>query len=115
MIAGTFNEWFTLAHRVRTPDGLGGFAFSYSEYATERGRMSHLGKAASKSQEREIGQQLQEWVSQIFYCRFGVAIVRGDQITDSSGVNYLVLAVRTPSALPRNHIEAECRQVEAGT
>lgn len=116
MIAGTFNEWFTLAHRVRTPDGQGGFIDTYpTPYATERGRMSHLGKTSSKSQEREIGEQLVEWVNQIFYCRFGVAIVRGDQITDSLGVNYLVLAVRTPSALPRSHVEAECRQVEAGT
>jgi hypothetical protein len=114
MIAGTFNEWFTLAHATRTPDGQGGFVVTHVTYATERGRMSHLGKTSSKSQERLIGEQLTEWISEIFYCRFGVPIVRDDIITDSNGVAYLVLAVRTPSALPRNHIEAECREVQQG-
>lgn len=113
MIAGLFNAWFTLAHRSRTADGSGGFTESYaSSYATERGRMSMLGKTSGRSQERQIGQQLTEWVSHMFYCRTGVPIERGDQITDDNGVNYLVLAVRQPTK--GNHIEAECREVQQG-
>jgi len=115
MIAGTFNEWFTLAHRVRTSDGQGGFTQSYATaYATERGRMSHLGRASSKSSEPLIGEQLEEFVSHLFYCRSAVALERGDQVTDSAGVTYLVLALRRPSAFPRRHIEAECREVQQG-
>jgi hypothetical protein len=114
MIAGTFNEWFTLAHKSRTSDGQGGFTFSFVTYATEHGRMSHLGKGSSRSPEPNIGSQLEEWEAHIFYCRNGVAIQRGDQITDSSGVNYLVLGLRRPSARPIRHIEAECREVQQG-
>ncbi len=115
MIAGTFNEWFTLAHRTRSADGQGGFIESYATtYATEHGRMSHLGKNSSRSQERHMEGQLEEWISHIFYCRPGVPIQRGDQITDSGGVKYLVLATRTPSARPARHIEAECREVQQG-
>jgi len=114
MIAGTFNEWFTLYHKTRTSDGQGGSTYSWTQYATERGRMSHLGRAASKSQEREVGQELAEWITHIFFCRPGVPVERGDQITDSSGVSYLVLAVRAPSAKPARHLEAECREVQQG-
>jgi hypothetical protein len=115
MIAGTFNEWFTLYRKTRTPDTMGGSTYVWTQYATERGRMSHLGKAASKSEESDIGAQLQEWVSHMFYCRSGVPIQRGDQVTDSSAVSYLVLAVRHPSARPARHIECECREVQQGT
>ncbi|MGA9723310.1 MAG: hypothetical protein WBQ86_12710 [Candidatus Binatus sp.] len=114
MIGGTFNEWFQLAHKVRTADGQGGSTFTYLNYASEHGRMSHLGKGSSKSSEPNIGEQLEEWVSHLFFCRAGVAIARGDQITDEGGTNYLVLAIRKPSARPIRHIEAECREVEAG-
>jgi hypothetical protein len=114
MIAGTFNEWFTLRHKARASDGQGGWTYAWTQYATERGRMSRLGRGASRSEERAIGPQLQEWVSHIFFCRPGVLIERGDQITDSAGVNYLVLAVRAPSAKPARHLEAECREVQQG-
>ena len=114
MIAGTFNEWFTLQHRVRAGDGQGGFTYTLSTYATERGRMSHLGRGSSKSSEREIGGGMQEWTPMILYLRAAVAIVRGDNVIDSAGLAYQVLAVRYPSAMPRNHIEAECRVVEKG-
>jgi hypothetical protein len=120
MISGTFNEWFTLAHKTRTSDGQGGSTFTYTVYADrgagtgEHGRMSHLGKGSSKSSEPNIGSQLEGWVSHLFFCRAGVAIERGDQITDEAGVNYLVIAVRKPSARPARHIEAECREVQEG-
>jgi len=114
MISGTFNEWFTLAHKVRAADGQGGFTFSYVTYATEHGRMSHLGRGTSRAQEPNIGEQLEEWQSHLFYCRQGVALERGDQITDSSGVVYLVLGLRRPSAKPIRQIEAECREVQDG-
>lgn len=114
MIAGTFNEWFTLQHRVRTADGQGGYTYTLATYATERGRMSHLGRGSSKSEERSIGGGLQEWTSMILYLRAGVAIERGDNVIDSAALAYEVLAVRYPSAKPVNHIEAECRLVEKG-
>jgi hypothetical protein len=114
MIAGTFNEWFTLCHKTRASDGQGGWIYTWTQYATERGRMSRLGHAASRSEEHAIGPQLQEWVSHIFFCPPGVLIERGDQITDSAGVNYLVLAVRAPSAKPARHLGAECREVQQG-
>lgn len=114
MIAGTFNEWFTLAHKVRTSDGQGGFTFAWQTYATERGRMSHLGRETTAGQEPRIGEQLVQWETHVFYCRAGVAIERGDQITDSSGIVYLVLGLRRPSAKPVGHIEAECREVQQG-
>jgi hypothetical protein len=114
LIGGTFNEWFTLAHKVRTPDGQGGSTFTFTQYASEHGRMSHLGKGSSKSSEPNIGGQLEGWVSHLFFCRAGVAIERGDQITDEAGVNYLVIAIRKPSARPTRHIEAECREVQLG-
>jgi hypothetical protein len=118
MIAGTFNEWFTLSHRTRTSDGQGGWTEAYVDYAGgtaggngEHARLTLLGKAAGKSQEMRMGPQLEEWVSHMFFCRMGVAIERGDRITDSRGVRYLVLGVREPS---HNHIEAECREVQHG-
>lgn len=114
MIAGTFNEWFTLYHKARSGDGQGGWTYMWTQYATERGRMSRLGRGASKSQERRVGEQLEEWASHVFFCRPGVAIERGDQVTDSSGLNYLVLLVRMPSAKPARHLEAECREVQKG-
>jgi hypothetical protein len=114
MIAGTFNEWFTLAHKTRTGDGQGGWTYTWAQYATERGRLSRMGRGDAKSEERTIGAQLQEWASHLFFCRPAVPVERGDQITDSSGVNYLVLAVRSPSAIPRRHLECECREVQAG-
>lgn len=116
MIAGTFNEWLTLQHKAQTDDGQGGVTFAYSTYATERGRVSHLGRASSKSSEVHFGQQLQEWVSDIIYLRPGLygTLTRGDRIVDSSGITYEVLAVRHPSAMPRRHVEVECREVQAG-
>ena len=114
MIGGTFNEWFTLAHKSRTADTQGGFTFTYALYGTEHGRMSHLGKGSGKGGEPNIGEQLEEWEAHIFFCRAGVPIQRGDQITDEGGINYLVLAVRRPSARPIRHIEAECREVQQG-
>ncbi len=114
MIAGAFNEWFTLYHKSPVADGQGGWTYTWTQYATERGRMSWLGRAASKSEERLVGPQLQEWASHLFFCRPGVPIERGDQVSDSSGVNYLVLVVRTPSATPRRHLECECREVQQG-
>ncbi len=114
MIAGTFNEWFTLYHKTRASDGQGGWTYSFTQYASERGRMSRLGRGSSRGEEHAMGQQLQEWMSHIFFCRPGVPIERGDQITDSSGVKYLVLAVRAPSAKPPRHLEAECREVQQG-
>ena len=114
MIAGTFNEWFTLAHKVRTSDGQGGFTLSYVTYATEHGRMSRLGRATSRGSEPNIGEQLEEWQMHVFYCRAGVALERGDQITDSSGIVYLVLGLRRPSMKPVRHMEAECREVQQG-
>ncbi len=114
MIAGAFNEWFTLCRKSRSSDGQGGWTYVWSQYATEHGRMSRLGRDAAKSQEREIGAQLQEWASHLLFCRAGAGIERGDQITDSSGVNYLVLAVRAPSAMPRRQLECECREVQSG-
>ncbi|MBE3604136.1 hypothetical protein IMX07_10925 [bacterium] len=114
MIAGMFNEWFTLSHRTAASDGQGGVTYSFTAYATERGRMSHLGKMASKSEEKLIGGALQEVIAHILYLRNGVPVERGDQVVDSSGVAYEVLAVRYPSALPRNHIECECREMQKG-
>jgi hypothetical protein len=114
MIAGTFNEWFTLFHKSRAGDGQGGFTYSWVQYAAERGRMSRLGRGAAKSEERNIGEQLEAWASHLFYCRPSVPIERGDQVTDSAGVNYLVLVVRAPSARPYRHLECECRELQAG-
>ncbi len=114
MIGGTFNEWFALAHKHRTADGQGGFTYTYVNYATEHGRMSHLGKGSGKGREPNIGSQLEEWESHIFYVRAGVALERGDQITDEAGINYLALGIRRPSARPIRHIEAECREVQQG-
>ena len=114
MIGGAFNEWFTLCHKSRSGDGQGGWTYTWAQYATEHGRMSRLGKGAAKSEERVIGAQLQEWASHLFFCRPGTGVERGDQITDSAGVNYLVLAVRAPSAKPPRHLECECREVQQG-
>ncbi len=116
MIAGTFNEWLTLQHKTQTDDGQGGSTFSYSNYATERGRMSHLGRGSSKSEEVRFGGQLQERVSHIAYLRPGMfgTIARGDRIIDEAGTNYEVLAIRAPSAKPRRQVEVECREVQAG-
>ena len=118
MIAGTLNEWFTLSHRTRTSDAQGGWNEAYVDYAGgtaggpgERCRMSLLGRSAGKSDERRMGPQLEEWVSHILFLRLGVPIERGDRVTDSSGTQYLVLAVRTSS---HKHLEAECREVQHG-
>lgn len=117
MIAGSFNEWFTLAHKQRTSDGQGGFAFAFVQYAKERGRMSRLGRGTSAGKELNIGEQLQEWEMHIFYGRPGLlgTIQRGDQVTDSNGVNYLVTAIRHPTARPIRQVEAECREVQPGS
>ncbi len=114
MISGTFNEWFELAHKVRTSDGQGGFTFAWISYAKERGRMSHLGRETTAGQEPRIGEQLVEWETHVFYCRDAVPIERGDQITDSKGIVYLALGLRRPSAKPARHIEVECREVQQG-
>jgi hypothetical protein len=116
MIAGTFNEWLTLQHKSQTDDGQGGVTFSYETYASERGRVGRLGKTTSKSTEVRFGGQLQERSESIIYLRPGLfgTIVRGDRIIDSEGITYEVLDVRHPSALPRRHVEAECREVQTG-
>lgn len=103
-----FNGSFALANRVRTSDGAGGWTESFgAAYATERGRMS-----AASGNERQTGPQLEDWISHIFFCRPGVAIQRGDQITGPDGRIYDVVAVRRPS--PGRHIEADCREVQHG-
>jgi len=114
VIGGAFNEWFTLCRKSRSSDGQGGWTYAWTQYATEHGRMSRLGKGTAKSQEVNLGGQLQEWASHLLFCRAGAGIERGDQVTDSSGVNYLVLAVRAPSAAPHRHTECECREVQTG-
>jgi hypothetical protein len=116
MIAGTFNEWMTLQHKAQADDGQGGITFSFVTYATERGRMSHLGRGSSKSDEVRFGSQLQERIAHICYLRpgmFGV-VARGDRIIDEAGTTYEVMAIRTPSAKPRRQVEAECREVQTG-
>jgi Phage head-tail joining protein len=100
-----FNGTFTLAHPSRTADGQGGFTVAFVNYSTtERGRMS-----AASDNEVRMGAQLEERITHVFFCRVGAGVVKDDQITDSNGVNYLVLGVKTPSG---HHIEAQCREVQ---
>ena len=52
MIAGAFNEWFTLCRKSRSSDGQGGWTYAWTQYATEHGRMSRLGCAARRSRRK---------------------------------------------------------------
>ena len=113
-IDSLYNALFTVSRPTRTSDGQGGWAVSYVEAGTLRGRL----RPASTS-ERSVARQEQAQISHVFYCAAEADLRRGDLVS-GAGQTVEVQAIREPSHAG-HHWECDCvetqkeAQVEAGS
>lgn len=95
------NNDVAIEHRLRTPDGQGGWVISYTAGNTVRGRI----RPASSS-EREVAQKEERQITHVLYVEDGTDIQRGDRVTVADLV-VDVDAIREPSKAD-HHYEIDC-------
>jgi len=101
------NNSFTIARRLRTTDGQGGWAVSYSVAETVEGRIR-----PASGVEREVAAAEERQISHVLYVRTGADLERGDRVVGGD-LQVEVLGIREPS-LAGEHWEVDCleRQFE---
>lgn len=92
-----------ISRRQRSPDGQGGWPFTYEAVGTVRGRI----RPASSS-EREAAQKEERQITHVLYVVAGTDIERGDRVT-VDGLTVDVEAIREPSRAG-HHLEIDCRE-----
>ena len=100
------NRTGTIARRVRTGDGQGGWVISYTVIGSEPVRVR-----PATSAERTEAQQEEREITHVLYCLASVDIARGDRVTLDDGLVIDVQAVREPSQAAE-HYEVDCREVQ---
>ena len=100
-----FNALFTVSRPTRASDGQGGWAVSYVEAGTLRGRLRPTSAA-----ERSVAQQEQARVSHVLYCAAEADLRRGDLVS-GAGQTVEVVAIREPSHAG-HHWEVDCLEIQ---
>jgi head-tail adaptor len=95
------NNTFIVDHRLRVPDGQGGWSIVFIPAASIRGRLR-----PASSTEILAAQQERRRISHVFYCLESEDIVRGDRLSGDD-LTVDVMAIREPSRADE-HYEIDC-------
>lgn len=106
------NHTFTHRRRERVSDGQGGWAITYNELGTVKGRLRPIGGGERGGEQSPAAREVRE-IRHVFYATADSDVQRGDEL-EGDGVIVEVLGVREPSRAG-HHLEIDCveRQYEA--